>query len=166
MVQPYRDDQTERRFFVGTNYHVLCIDQQSGEVVWKTALRDAVGTSLVSLLLHQDRIFAACRRYVACIEVADGKMLWGAELKKLAEPASLALDLRVPGGQLLVAAGGWIYSLEAEHGAVQWDNGLPGLGYEPICLRVPGAVVAQPLTRYVTRGKSKVAQPLENDQPL
>ena len=164
MAQPYRDGQSERRFFVGTNCHVLCIDQDDGKIVWETPLRSSVSSTLVSLLLDQGRIYAANWRQIACIQASDGKLLWATELNRLAEPASLALDPTVPGGQLLVGSGGWLFALSADHGAVQWENDLPGLGYHPICMRVPGAVVAQPTVRYVTHGKSRVPQVLESEQ--
>lgn len=166
MVQPYRGSEVQRRFFLGTNCHVLCIDQQSGAVLWKTPLRSSVNSSLVSLLMHKGLIYAANWRSVACLQADDGSVLWTTKLKKLTEPAALALDPRVPGGQLLVAGAGWLYSLSAQSGALQWENDLPGLGYYPLTLRVPGAVIAQPITRYVQRGKTVQLQTVENEQDL
>lgn len=165
-MEPYREMERERRLYIGTNCHVLCIDAQSGETRWKTQIRSSIQSTLVSLLLHKGRIYASCWRAVACLDCSDGRTLWNTEFARLAEPAALALDPTVPGGQLLVAAGGVLYALSAESGAVIWDNQLPGLGYHPICLRTdaPGVVVAQPAVRYYSSGKSVTVQVLEDSQ--
>lgn len=163
-MEPYRQDEQAKHFYIGTNDHVLCIDQRTGQTVWQTHLHSVLGSVLVNLLLHRGLIYATCSRMVACIDAASGQALWRTVDNKLAEPASLALDPTMPGGQLLVAAGGILFSFEAASGAKLWENKLPGLGYHPICVRAPGAVVAQPKIHYVTNNKTRVPQPLENDQ--
>lgn len=163
-ADPLSSDMHAKRFFVGTNGHVLCIDQRSGETIWQTELWKSVGTNLMMLLRHQGRIFAACTRYVGCIDERDGALLWRTKVKKLGEPVSLALDMTEPGGQLLVAGAGQLYGFAAETGTRQWHNSLPGLGFHPISLRVSHATVAQAQPRIISSGKATVTVPIEDAQ--
>jgi outer membrane protein assembly factor BamB len=166
-MEPYRDNsKQEKRFYIGTKGHVLCIDQQTGNIVWDKLLvnRKISEASLVSLLLYKGLIYAVCKKIVACLECADGRVVWNTDIGRLGEPAALALDLEVPGGQLIIAAQGELFSVSAESGAILWENSLPGLRYEPICLRVPGAIVAQPVVRFVSSVESVLTQVIENEQ--
>ncbi len=163
-MEPYRQNKGQQRFYLGTNCNVLCIDQLTGETVWQTALPASLGSRLVSLLLHKGLIYAACYGRVACLKESDGTSLWCSSAKRLGEPASLALDMDVPGGMIIAGGGGMVYAFSARTGERMWKNGLRGLNYHPVTLRVPGAVVAQPTTCWVPAGKTQMAAPLENEQ--
>ena len=164
-MEPYRQQQQEqKRFYLGTNCHVLCIDQLSGETLWQTRLQTSIGSRLVSLLLHKGRVYAACHRKVACLDARDGRQLWSADAKRLGEPVSLALDLDLPGGMLLAGGGGVLYAFSATAGDQLWKNGLPGLNYHPVTLRVPGALVAQPKTVYIPAGKTQLLAQMDDHQ--
>ena len=161
---PYREaEQDKPRFFLGTNCHVVCVDRITGKTVWQTRIQKALGSMLVTLLLYQDYVYAACHQVVVALDVHTGQIAWKTKTK-LAEPASLALHPGVKGGLLIAAAGGRLVGLVADSGAPLWENSLPGLRYYPICLRVPGAVVAQPMVRQVSTGDSSIIQLLESDQ--
>ena len=164
-MEPYRQQQQEqKRFYLGTNCNVLCIDQLSGKTLWQTQLQSSIGSRLVSLLLHKGRIYAACYRKVACLDARDGRELWTADAKNLGEPVSLALDLETPGGMLLAGGGGMLYAFSASAGDRLWKNGLPGLNYHPVTLRVPGALVAQPKAAFIPAGKAQILAQMEDNQ--
>ncbi len=163
-MEPYREHQQQKRFYLGTNCHVLCIDQLSGKTLWQTKLESRLGSRLVSLLMHKGRIYAACYGYVTCLDAETGGEVWSAEAKRLGEPASLALDLGTPDGMVLAGGGGMMYAFSARSGDRLWKNGLPGLNYHPVTLRVPGALVAQPRTGYIPAGKAQLTAQLEEGQ--
>jgi outer membrane protein assembly factor BamB len=141
--------QEQRRFFIGTNCHVACVDRDSGELVWQTAIHASVSSFMVSLLHYKDLLFASCRERACCLAVADGRILWQTKLHGLGEPVAMALDPGAEGGQLLLGGGGRLYSVAASDGKLQWQNELPGLGYHPITLRAPGLITCSPsLSRY------------------
>lgn len=163
-MEPYREHQQQKSFYLGTNCNVLCIDQLTGETLWQTALQGSLGSRLVSMLLYKGQIYAACYNRVACLDASDGQPLWSSTAKRLGEPASLALDLEIPGGMLLAGGGGMLYAFSARTGERLWKNGLPGLNYHPVTLRVPGALVAQPRTGFIPAGKTQLAAQLEDEQ--
>jgi len=136
-----RNDTTNGRIFLSTGGFVACVDRVSGQTIWTHVL----GGSYVTLLLHADRIYGAAGGGVVCLESASGNLLWKRKLSKLLSPAALTLDAGVPGGQLVAAGGGHLFALRPETGEVLWHNPLPGLGTSEVCLRIPGAVVAQPV---------------------
>ncbi len=137
------------RLFIGTNCHVMAVDRESGDVLWKRRIHKSVNSTLVTLLLHGQRIYAGCHKRVVCLTADTGTVLWDTSLSKLAEPVTLALDPTAPGGQLFVGGAGRLYALIADSGQKQWDNNLKGLRFYPLTMRVPGAIVAQPVTRLV-----------------
>ena len=164
-MEPYRKPhQEKKRFYLGTNCHVLCIDQLTGQTVWQTKLQSNIGSRLVSLLLHKGQLYAACSHTVACLDAADGRELWSVKPRHLGEPVSLALALDGPEGMLLAGGGGVLYALAACTGEQLWKNGLPRLNYHPVTLRVPGALVAQPTTGFIPAGKTAIAAQLEDHQ--
>lgn len=163
-MEPYREHQQQKHFYLGTNCNVLCIDQLTGETLWQTAIKGSLGSRLVSLMLYKGHLYAACYGRVACLDTSNGQKLWSTAAKRLGEPASLALDLELPGGMLLAGGGGVLYAFSARTGERLWKNGLPGLNYHPMTLRVPGALVAQPKTGFIPAGKTQVTAPLEDEQ--
>lgn len=162
MTQGYRDQGT-KHFFAATNERVMRIDSRTGKVVWDTRIPEASGY-LVTLLLDLDRLYAGTARRVACLDAGSGEVLWATTVAKLGEPVSLALDPRPPGMHLIASSAGLLFGLDADSGALLWDEGLSGMGYHPVCLRVQGGIVAQPKTRLVSSGKSTRTEVLESDQ--
>jgi outer membrane protein assembly factor BamB len=160
-MNPYREGEIVRRFYIGTNGHVLCIDATTGEPAW-TAPLGLLGGS-VSMLLHGGRIYAVATNLVACLEAAEGKEIWRTDLGRCNTPAALALDLTLPEPALFVAGLGMLYALRAADGALLWKNGLKGMGYNPICLRAPGMITSQPLP-YRPPGENASLEVLEDDQ--
>ncbi|MBI5534406.1 MAG: PQQ-binding-like beta-propeller repeat protein [Deltaproteobacteria bacterium] len=149
--------------YIGTNEHVVCLDQASGEIVWKVNCLDT-GT-IVNLLLADGRIWAATSGRVACLEPETGRVIWRSDVQGLSEPVTMALDLAHPGGQLILSCCGLVFSLVADTGTLMWKNELTGLGYHHTCLRVPGAThEAQPFWRTVSSGKSTRTEVLEDKQ--
>ena len=151
-MEPFREMTDQRLFYIGTAGHVACIDQTRGHEVWRTAIEK--GSGLTTLLMRRGRIFAGCGGAVACLDPHNGAVLWHTRIKTLQTPVALCLDEGVPGGQLLVAGSGLLFGLAAHRGTLIWDNELKGLGYSPICLQAPHAVVSQPSLQRVSSGKS------------
>jgi outer membrane protein assembly factor BamB len=160
MEPSYREAaEAPRRFFIGTNCHVACIDAETGETIWQQQFQQSATSTLVSLLHYKDLLFAASYGGVACLTVS-GELRWQTKVSGLSEPVALALDPGVPGGRLLLGAGGKLFALSADDGTLLWTNELPGLGYHPICLRAPGLITANATTARM--GKQRVQ--LENEQ--
>lgn len=121
--------------YIATNSALLCLDADTGEIIWRADV-PSHGSPLV-LLLHEQRLYCASGGDVSCFDTG-GRQLWAQSLTGKA-PVTLAIDDTVPGGRLFVSTAGLVYALVAETGDVLWKNGLRGLGYEPISLRVPHA---------------------------
>ena len=149
-------------FYVSTGPRVACIDKASGEVIWATVLDRNLGYG--SIVLDDDRIIAAGHRLAACLDRATGDIRWQTDISSLSSPTSIALDKSVPGGQIFLGCNGLLFSLYAETGELLWENGLKGWGYNHMCLRVPGALTAQPKVTVVSSGKSTVTHVLEDRQ--
>jgi outer membrane protein assembly factor BamB len=66
---------------IGTNGHVLAIAGDSGDELWRTKLRNAVGLSAVNVLLDGDKIFAGSSGHIYCLDALTGKILWQNDLK-------------------------------------------------------------------------------------
>jgi len=152
----------DRHFFISTGPRVACLDKASGEVIWETELDGNLGYG--AIVLDDDRIIAAGHRLAACLDRATGAITWQTKIKGLSSPTSIALDKKVPGGQIILGCSGLLFSLWAETGELLWENGLKGWGYNHLCLRVPGALTAQPKVTVVSSGKSTVTYVTENIQ--
>ena len=151
-MEPFREMTDQRRFYIGTAGQVACIDQTHGREVWRTNIDK--GRGLTTLLIRRGLIYAGCGGAVVCLEQGDGALRWHTRIKTLQTPVALCLDEGVPDGLLLVAGSGLLFGLVAEHGTLIWNNELKGLGYSPICLQAPHAVVSQPSVQRVSSGKS------------
>jgi len=162
MAQPFRKNP-EKHFLAATNEVVMRVDAASGEIAWQQRIPGATGY-VVTLLTDMDRVYAGTAGRVACLDANNGAVIWCTEVNKLTEPVGLALDPRPPGVHLIASSDGVLFGLDAEGGALLWHNGLSGMGYHPICLRVEGGIVAQPRTRKISSGKSTVTQVLESEQ--
>jgi hypothetical protein len=156
-MDPLRELEDRRRVYIGTSGHVVCVDQAGGAEIWRTAIRR--GSGLTTLLHRRGRIYAGCQGAVVCLDRAAGDVLWHTRIKDLLAPVALSLDEGVPGGLLVVAGKGLLFGLAGEHGTLIWTNELKGLGYSPICVLAPHAVVAQPAVQLVSSGKSTRVEP-------
>jgi hypothetical protein len=159
-MEPYRSMKPQH-FYAATNRHVLCLDRASGKEIWRA---QAVSGATVTLLVAEGRIYAASTGSAACVDESSGKVIWTTAVDGLASPVAIALDFVVPGGQLFLACPGLLFSLSATTGKLLWTNGLVGLGYHPVCLRVPGAITSQPVVRVVRSGNSSRTEILEDEQ--
>jgi len=148
-------------FYAATSGCVMCKRTATGDTVWSVSV---AASWVVTLLLDVDWLYAAGRGVVVCLEPTTGKVRWSTVIAGLDSPATLALDPRSPGVHLVVSCEGKLFGLDAESGAVLWEDGLRGMGYHPVCVRVPGGIVAEPRTRKVRSGNSTSKQVLENEQ--
>ncbi|MBW2731992.1 MAG: PQQ-like beta-propeller repeat protein [Deltaproteobacteria bacterium] len=131
----YRDSSApDARIYLGTSGKVLCVDGDTGEVRWTTEID---GANEITLLVDGGLIFVGTHGMVACLDL-DGNVLWNHSCR-LIWPITLSLDMRFPEGRLYVAGAGLLYALSTTSGRELWANGLKGLRYSPISLRVPGA---------------------------
>lgn len=162
MAQQYRE-LAQKHFLAATNEVVMRVDTATGAVVWKQHIPGASGY-LVTLLTDLDRVYAGTAGRIACLDAKSGDVIWCTDVDKLGEPVSLALDPRPPGVHLIASSAGMLFGLDGESGALLWHDGLSGMGYHPVCLRVEGGIVAQPRTRRVKSGNSTTTQVLESEQ--
>jgi outer membrane protein assembly factor BamB len=80
--------KTPRFLYVGIKGRVLAIHRESGEVAWESRLK---GSSMVSVLVEDGRIFATSKGEVFCLDAATGAQLWHNPLPGLGtDLASLA----------------------------------------------------------------------------
>lgn len=150
------------KFYIVTGQRVACLERATGEVIWKTELESSL--SYANMVLDEERIIVAGHRRVACLDRTSGEIRWQKQIKTLSSPTSIALDKSVPGGQILLGCAGLLFCLWAESGELLWENGLKGWGYHHMCLRVPGALVAQPTTHVVSTGQSSRTYVTEDTQ--
>lgn len=85
--------------YLGTNGHVLALDPQTGDEVWRTKL----GSGLFSTTSHQDvtviehngQLFAGCYGHLFCLDGSDGTIRWHNELPGLGHnDVALSIDGR------------------------------------------------------------------------
>jgi glucose dehydrogenase len=65
----------ERKIFLGTAGHVLCIRQATGMELWRKELPN-VGTNLVTVLYEGKRIFAGSNGLLFALDSETGEILW------------------------------------------------------------------------------------------
>jgi outer membrane protein assembly factor BamB len=160
-MAPYRLSETPV-FYVGTNRRILCIEQETGRTVWQS---EAVGSAEnVSLLIHEEKLFSVARTTACCVSRADGKTRWKIKLDASVGPYPVLALCPGPRGRLILAGLGQLFALHPETGAQLWHNRLEGLGYHDITLRVPGAIVCQPVGHYITTEDSTRFQRTEDEQ--
>lgn len=162
MTNVYRG-QAPKHFFAATNERVMRVDTITGKLVWTSKIPNATGY-VVTLLLDSDRVYAATSPAICCLDATSGEVLWATPIPKLNEPVALALDPRPPDIHLVASCPGLLFGLDAQSGALLWDQGLEGMGYHPVCLRVEGGIMAVPRTRLVQSGKTQVTQVIESEQ--
>ncbi len=61
------------RIYLGMNGHVVCLNQKSGEEVWRTKLKSS---TLTNIVLEEEHIYAAAGGHLFCLKAKDGKLLW------------------------------------------------------------------------------------------
>ncbi len=60
--------------FVGFNRRVAALDRDTGTTLWRWEAPE--GRGFVSLLLDNDRLFAAVNGYTYCLDPTNGQQLW------------------------------------------------------------------------------------------
>ena len=128
-----------RSVFVGTNGFVLCLDADTGVERWRHDIGDT-GRMSAALVLVGDFLFVAYQHRCARIAVRDGSIAWRTDHEKIPTPNVMTVELDVPRGRVVIAGAGEVAALAADTGEVIWFNGLEGLGYNPVVMRVPGSV--------------------------
>jgi outer membrane protein assembly factor BamB len=67
--------------YVGFNSRVLCLDRESGEVLWHWRARKPASSGYVTLLLEDDRVIVSVNGYLYCLDPQTGEELWSNETK-------------------------------------------------------------------------------------
>ncbi len=82
-------------------------------------------------------IYAGTGRFVLALDAETGSELWRTRL-----PSSMSsiVSLMLDGPSLYVGHSGSIYRLSAQTGAIEWTNGLPRTGYNPVMMAAAGVV--------------------------
>ena len=69
--------------FLGVRGHVLAINKETGEVVWKTYLTNSLGGSFVTLATDGVYVFAHTGGNLFCLTASTGELLWRNDLPGL-----------------------------------------------------------------------------------
>ena len=82
--------------FVGVKGHVVAVDKNTGQLIWKTQLKSgflSFGDGFVTVLVEGKRIFAHSYGELFCLDALTGKQLWVNELVGFGyDIASLAVE--------------------------------------------------------------------------
>ncbi|WP_193213318.1 PQQ-binding-like beta-propeller repeat protein [Luteolibacter marinus] len=100
------------RIYLGIHKHVVCIDQRSGEEIWRTELKRS---HLVTVVLCDDMVIAHAGGHLFGLRASDGHLLWKNELAGLgygyciiasdaATSAETAAALQIQQAQVAAAA--------------------------------------------------------------
>lgn len=67
-----------KKIFLGIKGHTLCLNRETGEIVWSTKLKS---TSGVTNIYYEDGfVFAYAGGYMFCLNSNDGTIKWGNKL--------------------------------------------------------------------------------------
>ncbi|HST59007.1 MAG TPA: PQQ-binding-like beta-propeller repeat protein [Longimicrobium sp.] len=74
--------------YIGSNGHVAAVDPATGEEAWRTALAGSgffasTGSQDVTVIQHENRVFAGCYGHLFCLDAATGQIIWQNGLKGL-----------------------------------------------------------------------------------
>ena len=73
----------EDLIFVGFTTHVVALNRDDGEIVWKWDSSKPAFGSYVTLLLDGDRLIVSVDGYMYCLDPLTGEQLWFNPLKGL-----------------------------------------------------------------------------------
>ncbi|MEK7953357.1 outer membrane protein assembly factor BamB family protein [Luteolibacter soli] len=101
--------------------------------LWPKLESPPLGVS-TSLQAMEDRVYLGICRHVLCVHKRTGREIWRAELKR-----TQLVTVMVADDIILAHAGGSLFGLRMEDGAILWRNDLPGLGYGYCTLATDGS---------------------------
>jgi outer membrane protein assembly factor BamB len=113
--------------FVGFNRHAAAIDKRTGEIVWRW--KSPSGTGFVSLMLDDDRLYAAVNGYVFCLDATTGQEIWRNPMRGFGYGVTSLVSSRGstnPG--LLAEAGVQAHAAAAAAGSAAWAGNGGGNG--------------------------------------
>lgn len=68
------------KLFLGISGHVVCLNKNQGEEIWKTKIK----SSTITNVYHDgDKVFAYSGGHLFCLDPANGRVLWENPLKGL-----------------------------------------------------------------------------------
>ncbi len=76
-------------------------------------------------------IYVGTGRYVAALDASSGTEMWRT---KLPSAMSNIVSLMLDGPSLYVGHSGCVYRLNAQTGAIEWQNGLPRTGHGAVIM--------------------------------
>lgn len=68
------------KLYIGVGYHIVCLDKNSGNIIWKTKLKKS---EIVNCYLDEDLVFAHAGGCLYCLDIVDGRIKWENGLKGL-----------------------------------------------------------------------------------
>lgn len=143
----------ERREFDGTE-RILCLDEKSGEVIWKHEHPVRYTISYPSgprctPTIEDDRVYTlGSEGHLFCFNLNDGKIIWSKQLKEIYKTKSAlwgyAAHPLIDGDNLITLAGGkgsHIVALNKNSGEEVWRSlTAPEQGYSPPTIIEAGGV--------------------------
>ena len=83
-------------------------------------------------------IYVGVKAHVVALDKKDGTTLWQTKLKSGFTSGDRFVTLLVENGRIYAHTHGEVFCLDEATGAVLWNNGLAGLGYETAMLATDG----------------------------
>ncbi len=137
-------DNFERAHFTGQE-RVLCLDQQSGEILWQHSYPVQYTVSYpagprCTPCVDDDRVYTlGAEGHLYCFNVADGKVLWQKDLKEDYQTKAplwgYSAHPLIDGDRILTLAGGdnsHVVALDKKTGEEIWRaSQSPEIGYSP-----------------------------------
>ena len=72
--------RNRERLYIGVGGHVVAVDANSGEEVWRTKLK---GAMFVTVIERDGRIFGGANGELFCLDADSGEIVWHNKLKGL-----------------------------------------------------------------------------------
>ncbi|HLP01844.1 MAG TPA: PQQ-binding-like beta-propeller repeat protein [Opitutaceae bacterium] len=94
--------------------------------------------------MSSEILYLGTNAHVVAVDKATGSTLWRTKLKGGFIGNTGFVTLLVQDDRVFAHAGGELFCLDQKTGAVLWNNGLEGLGYELASLASVGAMSAPP----------------------
>lgn len=62
-----------KKLFIGIKGHVVCLDKQTGNEIWKSKLK---GMSITNVIRDDKAVYAYAGGHLFCLDADFGKVLW------------------------------------------------------------------------------------------
>lgn len=86
--------ELEDLIFVGFTKHVVALNRDDGEIVWKWVSSKPAFGSYITLLLDDDRLIVSVDGYMYCLDPFTGEQLWFNPLKGLGTGVASLVSVR------------------------------------------------------------------------